>query len=82
MSSRMKYIVVEGHLCDKIYIFGESDEHWDIANRIDGTVLGAGFVGIDSTGLFCWGNSVSLDIKSRPEADTKLLRREFGMDDI
>lgn len=82
MSNRMKYIVVEGHLCDKIYIFSEADEHWDIANKIDGTVLSAGFVGLASNGLFCWGKSVSLDVGSRPEADTKLLRREFGVDDI
>lgn len=84
MFGQMKYIVVDGNLSDTIYLFPGHVQHADFAQTVGATkdiLLSAGFVSHSKDGLNCYGRSVSLDLASRSE-DTKLLMREFGLDDI
>jgi len=65
----LKYIVVEGALCDEIIIFSNIILHADIAKKLGAGVISAGFIKKDWT---CYGESVSLKLKSRPVEDTEL----------
>jgi len=65
----LKYIVVEGALSDEIIIFSNVILHADIAKKLGVEVISAGFIKKDWT---CYGESVSLSIKSRPTEDTEL----------
>lgn len=76
--NRMKYIIVEGaYDIPTPYIFSETVQHNDLANQIRHKVLGAGFVIFTPKGLSCWGESVSLNIKSRGQIDTDIINREL-----
>jgi len=78
--NKMKYIIVEGaYNYPTSYIFPESIQHNAMASEVVGgtKVLGAGFVSFTKDGLQCWGRSVSLDIDSRLEIDTKIINREL-----
>ncbi len=81
----MKYIIVEGaYGYPTAYIFSDNVQHADMAQQVNKAdkVLGAGFVTYGPDGLVCFGRSVSLDIKSRNEIDTKIINRELkGPDD-
>ena len=69
-----KYIAVDGYLTDEIYVFQNHVTHSDFASRMGfvlNEILGAGFV---SPELKCYGESISLKVKSRAE-DTELLEK-------
>lgn len=74
MTYPAKYIAVDGDLIDEIYVFPNHVTHNNFAfvmgfhNR---DILGAGFV---SPELKCYGESISLKVKSRAE-DTALLEK-------
>lgn len=74
---KAKYIVVD---YDMPYIFPEFINHIDFAHRVTGKpVTSAGFVYVDSEGSYkCYGESISLKLKSNPEADNKLLNKFLG----
>lgn len=61
-------------------VFSELLTHADVASAIAprGEVLGAGFCGIDNDIYFCYGESISLKVKSRGEADSKILNKYLG----
>ena len=74
---KLKYIVTKNN---NFAIFSETSNHNDIARGLDGIPAGAGFctIGIDtpylnalrgnnSISIHCYGQSISLKIKSRPE---------------
>lgn len=77
----MKYIVFEEDGLEDIVIFSKLVNHSDMASRIGKKVLGAGFVrlGMDTASDHivgvCHGESISLNMKSRPEDSILLNRR-------
>ena len=78
--ARMKYVVIDGYLCEEIYLFPEFVNHANFVQLLgydSKFVLGAGFIGSD---LRCYGRSTSLGIDSRGDADTALLDRNLGVD--
>ena len=81
--ARMKYVVIDGYLCEEIYLFPEFVVHSEFVIQTLGNkreqVLGAGFIGSD---LRCYGRSTSLGIDSRGDADTALLDRNLGVDSL
>ena len=74
---QMKYIIVDNGQWDAPVIFDESTQHFTMAANTPGTVIAAGFVRFTTDGLECYGQSISLGIKSRPE-DTKLINKMIG----
>jgi len=79
--NRIKYIRTQD---DEIIIFGEIMNHSDFKHW---NPKSAGFVsmGIDQNGnlsLSCYGESVSLNLKSNPDEDTKLAKIQLGMLDF
>ncbi len=79
--NRIKYIRTQD---DEIIIFGQIMNHSDFKRW---NPKSAGFVsmGIDQNGnpsLSCYGESVSLNLKSNPDEDTKLAKIQLGMLDF
>jgi hypothetical protein len=74
MTQHMKYVVIEG-FGDEIYIFSPLVKHSQFVDMMGGlrcnNVLGAGFI---DENWNCYGESVTLDIKSRGIVDTNLVR--------
>ncbi len=72
--SEMKYIMI-----DDIFpiVFHSSHVHKDVAFGIRSQpVTSAGFVILDAEGNYhCYGESISLNIKSKPEMDSKIINR-------
>lgn len=75
---KMKYIVVDDGLSECIYIFPNHVQHYYMLASLGGELMSAGFVVLTYDGLECYGESVGLKIKSRPEIDTKLLKSLIG----
>lgn len=88
----MKYIVFlnESTKQEEIMVFPKSINHDCFAegahfrnqtsgnwNRVFRKPISAGFVGSTPKGLVCLGESMSLNLKSRPEIDTTLLNNEL-----
>ena len=71
----MKYITVKEDTIVKLVIFSKTFVHSTMAKKVGLEVVGAGFISWDDKE--CFGESVSLDIKSHPN-DTKLLRWMLG----
>ena len=73
-----KYIIVE---CFPV-IFDPAIQHDDIARNLPYKITSAGFMKIENVKeqLFikCWGESNSLNIKSNPEDDKKIIQRFFN----
>jgi len=67
----VKYVVTRYSLTEAIFVFSPHVEHSKFAKHM-GVVLSAGFVNMETK--TCYGESISLRIKSRPEIDNILLR--------
>lgn len=77
----MKYIIVKAGICEleTPILFPDTMGHNEIANKLGLPVVSAGFCVAQFNGNFyCYGQSVSLGIKSRDE-DTEVLNRMFLM---
>jgi hypothetical protein len=79
MFDKTKYIIIEKSCNDLPIIFPEFINHRDMVNPND-KVISAGFVKfyVNESGnvdISCYGESVSLDVKSRGDIDTKLMER-------
>ncbi len=74
---KMKYIVMDNGQWDAPVIFDEAVQHFEMVGYLSGTLLSAGFVVFTPTGLECYGESISLGVKARPE-DTELINRMIG----
>jgi hypothetical protein len=79
--SGVKYIIVNG----SAIVFSSAIQHSDMARGL-GTVAGAGFVTFGSKQdeygetiitAYCYGESISLDIKSRGDVDSKIVTRQI-----
>jgi hypothetical protein len=78
--AKLKYINFENL---GIIIFEEHVEHAILASKMGDKPISAGFVSLpdkDECGnkASCYGESVSLNIKSRPLEDTNLLQRRLN----
>lgn len=79
-----KYIVYETYSTSEMVIFGATQEHAQVALKLGVKPVSAGFLNFniekDEYGqnvpvANAYGESVSLDIKSRPEIDSHLANR-------
>ena len=75
MGLQMKYVVVDNGLYDLPVIFPETVLHNEMAFKIGGMPLRAGFVKVRDGEVICYGESISLDLKSDPVEDAKLISR-------
>ena len=83
MFSRLKYVVYQIGTHETFIIFPEWEQHNDMVSRLliaPNLVKGAGFVNFVDDTPECYGDSVSLDIKSRKE-DTILMMKATGKDE-
>jgi hypothetical protein len=71
-----KYIIVGDNTP---IVFPETVTHSDMAHmvRICGQAKSAGFVYTDEKGYHCYGESISLNLKSSPD-DSKILNKYLG----
>ena len=86
MHYRSKYIVTRGlNGIEQPFVFSELASHAEVADALGGPVwvTGAGFCYINETGKYkCYGESVSLKVKSREQVDADLINRLFGIDEF
>jgi len=75
-----KYVVVKGKLCESIIIFPRHERHSDVAERMGGEVVSAGFMSIAGEHVDCFGESESLKLGSRPAKDEQLARMALGLE--
>lgn len=86
----MKYIIYnKGHLLDLVVLFDRLTTHDEIARNLGSNIkiVSAGFVslGVAPQQPFtpamgipnCYGKSVSLNKRCRPEIDTEIIRKYF-----
>lgn len=86
--NKVKYIVIESNYRE-MFIFGETRQHadiWDKFRNNHNKVVSAGFlsIGLDDKGnptVSAYGESISLNLKSDPERDTKLAMRTLDLED-
>lgn len=74
--AKMKYIVVKKGSFELPYIFSELVNHSDVARQVAPfaeAVLGAGFCDISGGKFTCYGESLTLSIKSRKDVDSGVL---------
>lgn len=78
MTIRAKYIIVIAHGMEMPIVFSELMKHTEMAGNQK--VVGAGFCYVDhKTGLYtCYGESTSLNIKSRNAVDEDILNELLG----
>ena len=82
----MKYVIVEFDGFSFPFTFPEIPNHFDVANalsshRLGGKIISAGFCWFNENKntWVCYGESVSLKMKSRPE-DVKIFNNSFRID--
>jgi len=74
---RMKYVILADNYP---VVFSELQSHAEVARAFHMKATSAGFCGITHDGMFvCYGESVSLKVGSKPELDTRLINRLFGL---
>ena len=78
MRFRSKYIVIERARLATPIIFSETMGHDEMAAAVGGEVVGAGFCYISDDRYKCYGESVSLKIKSRGDVDANILNLYLG----
>jgi len=82
--NKMKYIIVDNGMYETPVIFGDEIDHGQMAIDTFGfgkNVVAAGFVCFSTDGLYCYGQSVSLKLNSRPEKDAAIINRMIGATD-
>lgn len=77
MSQERKYIVIDNGMYEEMITFNGARGHDQMAKTLGGEVVSAGFIIHDGTQFVCYGESVSLEVKSRPK-DTDIANRDFG----
>lgn len=69
---KAKYVVIKGTICPALIIFPEYVLH-SIFNKMGmGKIISAGYVNLKTK--CCYGESVSLNLKSNPKEDNMLLQ--------
>ena len=81
MSYKSKYIIVDNKDGVIPVVFTELAVHKEVARGfMPGTILGAGFCYITENKYHCYGESTSLNVKSRGDDDSKILNKFLGVD--
>jgi hypothetical protein len=79
---KTKYILFETPFGKSIIIFGSELQHKDVAEGLDWwKPLSAGFIIIGGREAVCYGESISLKIKSNPEEDNMYANNALGFRD-
>lgn len=81
MGLKSKYVIIKKGSFSLPFVFSELINHADVARALDtgGGVVGAGFCHIDKNGQYvCYGESISLRIKSGP-GDAAILNEFLGV---
>jgi hypothetical protein len=80
MFTRSKYIILEVGGFEQPVVFSELMIHFDTAVAIAprSKVTGAGFCNIVDGQYQCYGESISLGVKSRGDVDSKILNKMLG----
>ena len=78
MYLKQKYVITKGEV---IIVFPGLLQHSDFRSF---NPISAGFIsfGVNKQGnptCNCWGESISLGLKSRPDEDTKIAKRQLDM---
>lgn len=76
---QMKYIVMDNGQWDAPVIFDEATQHFEMAQNIPGEIISAGFIHWTPDGIECYGESISLGVKSRPTEDTTMINKMLGV---
>lgn len=83
---KAKYIIVDTGSFYLPVIFSDTETHLRMAMHIisaraldDGAVLGAGFIRIENNKFVCFGESLSLRVKSRDQTDSDYLNKYLGV---
>jgi len=75
--NELKYIIDE---YDNFMIFSPIVQHVHAArpliNTTDSLIVGAGFCNIRNGYIECWGESISLNVKSRGKIDSDILNKK------
>lgn len=73
----MKYITYKDFDGNQVFvIFDKITDHIGMSRCLPvDEVLGAGFVGFNNDGPYCYGESISMNVKSRKEKDSKIIKR-------
>lgn len=82
MMFKSKYIVTD---TDVPVVFSEcAPSHADVARALfpNAAIVGAGFCYIRDDRYVCYGESISLRVKSRGEVDSDILNRYMGVDEL
>jgi hypothetical protein len=79
MNYKSKYVILDTGYITPI-VFTDLLQHVDVANGIGGTVIAAGFCYIQDGRYVCYGESVSLRVKTRGAEDEKILNKYLGVD--
>lgn len=81
----MKYIIFDrGNDIKYPVIFSKTITHKEIAEKINLEIISAGFIDFeeyiaDDFKLYCYGESLGLNVKSRGKIDTKLIEIELSI---
>lgn len=74
-----KYIIFGDSGFPEAVAFSETIVHKDIANGLGAKhIIGAGFFMMIDGRFHCYGESISLDVKSRGVLDSEILNRDLG----
>jgi len=74
----MKYIVFEADPLDYAMLFSRHISHYEVSQETGEKVLSAGFCRIHDGEVVCYGDSYTLDVKSRPAEDAELIMLQFN----
>ena len=72
---KRKYVIYEDDEVEHYVVFDMLIDHSEMARRmgIGAKILSAGFVQFGPDGAYCYGESVSLNMKSRDDVDSKII---------
>jgi len=78
---KSKYIIVRHGNISMPFVFSDLCTHSDVARAVGGIVVGAGFCYIVEDRYHCYGESISCQVKSNGDEDSKILNRMLGVDE-
>lgn len=84
MRHEAKYIVFDDGTYVVPVIFSDFEEHSEMKRRYPSNykILGAGFISVGKFGLSCYGESVTLNVKSRGKEDEAIFLNMFGHEEV
>jgi len=74
---KLKYVIVNQEYAEVPIMFPEFLTHSQVATWYHRNVVSGGFCYFDGDEYVCYGESISLDVKSRWEEDSKILTKYF-----